>query len=68
MKRGRERERYIYIKGIHRLEAVLHVFLYFMKFMFHPFTLHLALDHIEASVSIPLGVVTLSSNIIDWSW
>lgn len=24
--------------------------------MFHAFTLHLALDHIEASVSIPLGV------------
>lgn len=58
-------ERYIYIprKGIHRHEAVLcgatyllHVFLYFMEFMFHAFTLLLALDHIEASVSIPLGV------------
>lgn len=36
--------------------AELNVFLYFMKFMFHPFTLLLALDHIEASVSIPLGV------------
>lgn len=32
------------------------VFLYFVEFMFHAFTLHLALDHIEASVSIPLGV------------
>lgn len=27
-----------------------------MEFMFHAFTLLLALDHIEASVSIPLGV------------
>lgn len=38
--------------------AELHIFLYFMEFMFHAFTftLHLALDHIEASVSIPLGV------------
>lgn len=32
------------------------VFLYFVEFMFHAFTLLLALDHIEASVSIPLGV------------
>lgn len=36
--------------------AELHVFLYFVEFMFHAFTLLLALDHIEASVSIPLGV------------
>lgn len=56
MKRERERERGIYIKGIHHHEAVLHVFLYFMEFMFHAFTLLLALDHIEASVFIPLGV------------
>lgn len=34
----------------------LNYLFYFMEFMFHAFTLLLALDHIEASVSIPLGV------------
>lgn len=61
-----KRETYIYIprKGIHRHEAVLCgttylgtcISLFFMKLMFHAFTLLIALDHIEASVSIPLGV------------
>lgn len=31
-------------------------FFILMKFMSHAFTLHLALDHIDASVSISLGV------------
>lgn len=55
-----KRERYIYLEKVFIVMklycAELHVFLHFMKFMFHAFTLLLALDHIEASVSIPLGV------------
>lgn len=55
-----KREREIYIEKVFIVVklycAELHVFLYFMNFMFHAFTLHLALDHSEASVSIPLGV------------
>lgn len=55
-----KRERDIYTEKVFIVVklycAELHVFLYFMNFMFHAFTLLLALDHIEASVFIPLGV------------